>query len=337
MSSARLLVLALGAVAVIASEDVAESARADLEVMSDVIAHVEHLSRAAKGKPPSPNVACIATHCAKEGLKCGIDKDCRNALMCTQKCMAADPTETNQTCVFQCTSDFENEVYDNLLYCMFNKNDCMGTKKGYDEWQACRANDKITPMKEYRGAPLTKEVARNILMRGTQHRGDWVVAKGKSAAYDCFDCQFLYWGYKADKSMYYQADYKIHKSDGGSRWNTAVYVASEWQDSTGRFSMNASNYGGLEHEEDWRLLAADESANPQWIAMYYCGAAAGVGEAYEGAFILTPDGNLPTDAKAMAAINAVYEKAGVTLECKTDNSNCTGHPVPPYGSSSVVV
>merc|ERR1712146_192354 len=63
--------------------------------------------------------------------------------------------------------------------------------------------------------------------------------------------------------------------------------------------------------------------------MYYCGAAAGVGEAYEGAFILTPDGNLPKDAKSMDAINAVYQKAGITLECKTNNDNCTGHPVPP--------
>jgi len=335
MLSVRLLVLALRAVAVIASEVAAKSARGDLIAMSDVIAHVEYLAR-TKGRP-TPNPVCIATHCGDEALKCGTDKDCRSALSCTAKCMAADTKETNQTCVFQCTSDFENEVYDDLLYCMFNKNDCMGTKQGFDAWQACRASDKVAPMKLYRGTPMTKEVARNILMRGTQQRGDWVVAKGKSAAYDCFDCQFLYWGYKADKSMYYQADYKIQKSNGGTRWNTAVYIASEWEDAIGRFSMNASNYGGLAHEEDWRLLAADESETPQWIAMYYCGAAPGVGEAYEGAFILTSDGSLPTDANAIAAINAVYEKAGITLECKTDNSNCTGHPVPPYLSLDAVV
>jgi hypothetical protein len=293
---------------------------------------------AVASSQPTPNPICIATHCGKEAAKCGTDKMCRSALACTVKCGLHDPKEQNQTCIFQCTSDFENDVYDNLLYCMFNKNDCMGTKKGYDEWQACRKLDKVSPMTEYRGKPLTKEIARDILMRGTDKRGDWVVAKGKSAAYDCFDCQFLYWGYRPDKTMYYQADYKIHKSDGDTRWNTAVYVASEWKDSVGRFSMNASNYGGLEHEEDWRLLAADESEKPQWIAMYYCGAAAGVGEAYEGAFILTPDGNLPTDAKSIAKIDAVYKKAGVTLECKTNNDNCTGHPVPPsFGGSSLVV
>jgi len=220
---------------------------------------------------------------------------------------------------------------------MFNKNDCMGTKHGYDEWQACKSIDKVAPMKTYRGAPLTKEVARDILMRGTNHRGDWMVAKGKSHAYDCFDCQFLYWGYKPDKSMYYEAYYKIHKSKGGIRWNQAVYVASEWQGTVGRFSMNASNYGGLAHEEDWRLLAADESANPQWIAMYYCGAAAGVGEAYEGAFILTPDGTMPTDPKAISTIDAVYKNANITLQCKTDNSNCSGVPPPPSFIEEVAV
>merc|ERR1712026_350701 len=69
--------------------------------------------------------------------------------------------------------------------------------------------------------------------------------------------------------------------------------------------------------------------------MYYCGAAAGVGEAYEGAFILTPDGNLPTDTKAIARIDAVYEKAGITLQCRTDNSNCSGHPAPPSQDSVI--
>jgi len=322
----RLLALGLGAIAATASEDAAQLA----------VAHAEALAKAHGTPNPSP--LCIVEHCGGSALKCVVNHDCRSALACTAGCTIHDPKEQNQTCIFQCQSDFENEVYDDLLFCMFNKNDCMGTQKNFNEWGACRAMDKVTPLKEYRGAPLTKEITRNILMRGTQQRGDWMVAKGQSAAYDCFDCQFLYWGYKPDKSMYYQADYKIHKSNGGTRWNVAVYVADEWKDSIGRYSMNASNYGGLAHEEDWRLLAADESAEVQWIAMYYCGGAAGVGENYEGAFILTPDGNLPTDPKAMATINAAYAKAGIDLKCKTDNTNCSGHPTPPsFLSSSVVV
>jgi hypothetical protein len=288
-------------------------------------------------KSPTPNPFCIIGKCGGHAAKCAVDHDCRSSLGCTAGCLIKDPKEQNQTCIFQCDSDFENQVYDDLIYCMFNKNDCMGTKKGFDEWQACKPIDKVTPITQYRGAPLTTEVARNILMRGTHKRGDWIVAKGQSAAYDCFDCQYLYWGYKPDNTMYYSANYKIHKSNGESRWNTANYVAAEWQGALGRYSMNASNYGGLEHEEDWRLLGADESDVPKWAVMYYCGAAAGVGEAYSGAFILTPDGNLPTDAKSMTVINSVLEKNGLTLKCKTDNSNCTGHPAPPGSTATLVV
>jgi hypothetical protein len=314
---------------------VASTGDVQLAANQAATAHAVQIAR-IRGTP-TPSVGCIVSKCGGHALKCAIDKSCRSALACTAGCQIHDPKEQNQTCIFQCTSDFETEVYDDLLFCMFNKNDCMGTKEGFDEWQACRSLDNVPPLTEYRGAPVTKEVVRNIIMRGTQQRGDWIVAKGKSHAYDCFDCQYLYWGYNPDHTMYYLANYKIHKSDGGIRWNTALYIAEEWQQSLGRYSMNASNYGGLAHEEDWRMLAADESEDPKWITMYYCGAAAGVGEAYEGAFILTPDGNLPTDAKSIATIDAVFKKAGITLECKTDNSNCTGHPKPPTLKSSMIV
>jgi len=314
---------------------VASTGDVQLATNQAAIAHAVQLAKFRDN--PTPNVGCIISECGGHALKCGMNHDCRSALACTAGCSKADPSEPNQTCIFQCTSDFEGEVYDDLLYCMFNKHDCMGTKKGFDEWQACRPMEEVPPLTEYRGVPVTKDIVRNIIMRGTQQRGDWIVAKGKSHAYDCFDCQYLYWGYNPDHTMYYLADYKIHKSDGGIRWNRALYGADEWQGSLGRYSMNSSNYGGLEHEEDWRMLAADESEDPKWIAMYYCGAAAGVGEAYEGAFILTPDGELPTDAKSIDAIDAVFKKAGIMLECKTDNSNCTGIPAPPTFRSSVAV
>lgn len=311
-----------------ASSEVSWPSSLDRAFVSDL----ESLVKVHTSGDPSPNGACIVKNCLKEAIKCGPDKDCRSVLACTVGC----GKKMNQTCIFQCTSDFEDQTYDDLLYCMFNKNDCMGTKKGFDAYGECRSLDVVGPMTTYRGAPLTIDVARNIMLRGKQ-RGDWIVAKGKSAAYDCFDCQYLFWVQNADKTMKYVADYKIHKSDGGVRWNIATYGAFEWPSSTGRYTMNASNYGGLAHYEDWRLLGADESEDPKWIAMYYCGSAPGVGEAYEGAFILTPDGNLPTDAKATATLAAIYGKAGITLECKTDNSNCTGHPAPPNPDANTLV
>eukprot|EP00929_Paragymnodinium_shiwhaense_P026311 TRINITY_DN15676_c0_g1_i1.p1 TRINITY_DN15676_c0_g1~~TRINITY_DN15676_c0_g1_i1.p1 ORF type:complete len:322 (-),score=70.20 TRINITY_DN15676_c0_g1_i1:294-1259(-) len=283
------------------------------------------------GKDPTPSPWCIAKNCLHEGRKCLFDSNCRNAIKCTAACGKG----VNQTCIFQCTSDYENDVYDNLLYCMFNKNDCMGTKKGYDKYQACKAINKVTPLAKYRNESLTPQVARDLVMRGG-NRGDWMVAKGKSAAYDCFDCQFLYWLQKPDGRMTYVADYKIHKSDGGVRWNHAVYNATEWASSVGRYSIDSDNYGGLAHFEDWRLLAADESDNPQWLAFYYCGSAPGVGEAYEGAFILTPDGALPSTA-VESQLTKMFSDVGIELQCKTDNSNCAGHPAPPTAHGLAIV
>jgi len=243
----------------------------------------------------------------------------------------------NQTCIFQCNSDFENEYYDNLTHCMFNAHDCMGTKKGYDMWNKCRPMDKVTPMTTFKGEPLTKDLGRKLVMRGTS-RGDWMVAKGLSAAYDCFPCQFLYWVGHPDGSMNYIANFKVHRSNGGIRWNKAYYDAYEWYEGMGRYSMNASNDGGLAHFEDWRFLAADEeSEQPQWLAFYYCGSVPGVGEAYEGAFLLTPDGNLPTGQGVMDKITKMFGDHGLVLECKTNNDDCSGHPAPPDSLAATLV
>merc|ERR1719482_2253888 len=108
-------------------------------------------------KSPNPSPACIMGKCGGPAMKCVADHDCRSALACITGCLIKDPREQNQTCIFQCNSDFENDVYDDLTFCMFNKNDCMGTKKGFDEWKACEPIDTVTPMTEYRGAPLTKK------------------------------------------------------------------------------------------------------------------------------------------------------------------------------------
>merc|ERR1712127_133345 len=88
--------------------------------------------------------------------------------------------------------------------------------------------------------------------------------------------------------------------------------------------------GGLHREDDWRMLAVDESQDvPNWIAMYYCGGVPGVADAYEGAMVLTPDGQVPSDAD-MSVIAAAFAKANITLKCTTDNSNCGGSPEPPF-------
>ena len=159
-----------------------------------------------------------------------------------------------------------------------------------------------------------------------------MVAMGKTQAFDCFECQYFYWGYNPDHTMYYHADYKCQKSDGSIRWlSIANSISSEWnntlgQPTAGRYSLIFPNDNSLYREDDWRMLAADEMRHPpEWIVMYYCGGVPDVADAYEGAVVLTPDGKAPSDPKAKTFIDAVFAKGNMTLTCGTDNSNCTGH------------
>jgi hypothetical protein len=213
---------------------------------------------------PAKAGRCIIENCRTQMERCVGDHDCRSTLGC----------ELKKHGKMQCTSDFENQIYFDLMYCMFNEHDCMNTEDCFDPYQMCRAVDQVTPMPQYRGQALTKEVARRLLMRGT-NRGDWMVAMGKSPAFDCFECQYFYWGYNPDHTMYYHADYKIQKSNGGIRWlSIANSVSSEWNNTAGRYLLIFPNDDGLYRKDDWRMLAVDEVRNPaQWIVLYYCGKA----------------------------------------------------------------
>lgn len=287
---------------------------------SVLLAHKHAAQISPLRSEPTPSLGCIAKNCLVQSAECFVDKECRAALGCS----------TQEHGRFQCINDHENDVYDKLVYCMFNQHDCMGTNSTYDPYQMCKPIGETAPIGTYRGQNLTKDLARHLLMRGTNQRGDWLVAMGKSPAFDCFDCQYFYWGYKPDQTMYYHADYKIHKSNNQTRWQSSEQSANEWNDTAGRYSLIASNDHGLFREDDWRMLAVDELNDlPAWIALYYCGGAPGVANSYEGAMVLTADGEVPTDPKVVTAIEAVFMKANISLECKTDNSNCSDHPEPP--------
>jgi hypothetical protein len=253
-------------------------------------------------------------------------------MMCTAGCGGV-----NQTCIFQCTSDYEDENYDNMIKCFFTDHDCMKMPDGetFDTFGACRDTSIATPLNSWLGQELTAEAARGALSRGD---GYWLLAQGLSHAYDCFDCQNLWW-YPTDNSsvLRYEAVYKIHKSNGNTRWNFATYFSQQLGE-PGRFLFHADDYGGLVHDEDWRILGIDErnGANPEWIALYYCGGAPGVKENYEGSCLVTPDGAMPPPEE-MEKIDAIYAKAGIKMECIPDNSEeaCADHPTPPPPQSVV--
>merc|ERR1711907_23462 len=171
----------------------------------------------------------------------------------------------------------------------------------------CRSTAVSTPLQTYLGKPITQDISRTLLTRNGKDDGYWLVARGLSHAYDCFDCQNLYFQPSNVNSsqLQYTAIYKIHKSNGNFRWNTADYEADFVTfPQIGRMHLHAPDYDGLVHDEDWRILAVDERQmdDPQWVAMYYCGGAPGVKEAYEGSCVMTPDGKMPTDEQEVQKI-----------------------------------
>merc|ERR1711865_480448 len=252
------------------------------------------LYKARVGDSPAPDPLCLG-QCAPKIASCMLDHDCRNGMFCITKCGG-----TNQTCIFQCDSDFENEVYDNMIKCFFTDHDCMKMPKGqtFDTYGMCKSVEKANPLTTYLGKPLTVEKTKTLLTRDNKDQGNWLVARGLSKAYDCFDCQELYFNTGSASQpvatnasdLAYSAIYKIHKSDGTIRWQQAEYLAEfETFPQPGRMHLHAPDYGGLVHDEDWRVLAVDERTenDPQWVALYYCGGAPGVKEAYEGRCLLT--------------------------------------------------
>lgn len=281
--------------------------------------------RVQDDEAPQPDPLCIALHCSNYAAACTLDHDCFTGLTCTAGCGGV-----NQTCIFGCMSEYENEKYDDMLKCFFTDHDCMKMPDGqtFDAFGSCRSLEAAPPLATWLGEELTQENAMAAL---SYNDGQWMVAKGLSDAYDCFDCQNLWWYPENSSSLRYEAVFKVHKPDGGDRWNFATYL-SRPLGAAGRLLFHADNYGGLVHDEDWRILAIDErnGKEPQWVATYYCGGAMGVMENYEGACVVTPDGQMPSDPDELAKIDAAYAKAGINMQCFPDNSAelCAGNPTP---------
>ena len=68
---------------------------------------------------PKPSTTCILGKCGTRIASCLADHDCRSGLVCTARCVPND-----QACIFQCTSDFEDATYDNMIRCFFTEHDC---------------------------------------------------------------------------------------------------------------------------------------------------------------------------------------------------------------------
>jgi len=208
----------------------------------------------------------------------------------------------------------------------------------------------IKPLLWYRGARVTINSMRGMLQRGGTggvDRGDWIVAQGLSAANDCFDCQMNYWLDKdRGQVLEYVTDVKVPKTDGSARYNRATRTAREVggyaNHGLSRYYVTAPLEGGVRHEEEWTIIGADEKNYHDscgeygcWVMMYYCGGAAGVNTAYEGAILLTPDGMMPKEPAQVARIDSIFKANGLDPKCYPNNSDCGDHPKPPVPNPSL--
>ena len=333
MSLFLLILLATLAPALSAPASAEILSSADITLASDFIGAL--VSRGGDKTPsPEPNMVCILGKCHGAITKCLMEQQCRNGMFCTAKCGFS-----NDACIFHCASDFEDPLYDAMIRCFFTENPCMKMPKGhtFSSYQMCRPLNVSKPLTTYRGAALTVAQTQTLMTRNGEAEGYWRVARGLSASYDCFDCQNVWFQTsKANASqLEYSAIYQVNKTDGSFKWNRASYNGDfdTFDREPGRVHFRAPDYAGLVHEEDWRVLAVDERVadKPQWLAMYYCGGAPGVMEAYEGSCVLTPTGLMPDDPTETKKIDAVYAAAGITLACVPNEreASCAEHPTPP--------
>ena len=70
----------------------------------------------------SPDLACMMTRCGWETFSCLTDRDCLKTIACLVPC------GDDQACTFQCTTNYENEIFHRLTACNIYKAGCIKLK-----------------------------------------------------------------------------------------------------------------------------------------------------------------------------------------------------------------
>jgi len=90
-------------------------ASAEEDALAMTAKWVEALREQDNGAP-QPDPLCIARYCLPKATACTVDKNCLSGILCTAGCGGV-----NQTCIFGCTSEYENDKYDTMLKCFFHR------------------------------------------------------------------------------------------------------------------------------------------------------------------------------------------------------------------------
>jgi len=231
----------------------------------------------------------------------------------------------DQICQYRCIVAHETPTFEQFALCILQKHNCRGLTAEMN------MQPDHAPMSTFRGAPLTHEVAEDMLIgwmdpgRGSSPFS-WLVAAGKNPAYDYFPCQHqLFSRGKGRGQMWYEPVFKVLLDKGAEVWRRRRYRVRRGS-TPGTFHFSVLD-NGVVSKEFWKILDADEAL--EWVLLGYTGAASTAGLSYSGAVLGTRDGSYPTAPDALQRLDAALGKAGIRpWELSfVDNSKCTGAPL----------
>eukprot|EP01062_Namystynia_karyoxenos_P022007 TRINITY_DN1841_c0_g1_i4.p1 TRINITY_DN1841_c0_g1~~TRINITY_DN1841_c0_g1_i4.p1 ORF type:complete len:285 (+),score=121.59 TRINITY_DN1841_c0_g1_i4:76-855(+) len=240
-----------------------------------------------------PNIACITARCGLTMAECGLDKQCRSAVACLLKCGLSD-----QACVYQCELTKADAKFDKVMACMTGHK-CFTDVPSYP----CIKPDK----------PL------NVGLSAVN--GSWWIVKGRSKAFDCFDCQHLQWFQDSTTSgsgWVYDAHFEVNTT---MSLYAELKVPNVTNPSPGVFHLQYTEHG-LTHDEWWYAAAGEETFGPGYQFLLYCGTTEVMN--YAGGFMISQKKEpLPTTVEDKLKQVAAAQGLKWSDFCTPGVQNCT--------------
>lgn len=272
---------------------------------------VKHSIDATWEKGPIRNARELYTMVSKCGdciTTCMKDDTCRECLSMLTKVDTRDQVASYRTIV-----SYESDMLRDFSFCILQKNNIFECDASIPQLP------QVQPLANFRGQPLTQEIARALLvghlddnsaiLEGSQKRDvSWIVACGANEAYDKFPSQnqLFYPTAKGDGRLWYDPVFRVETLDGRHVWCKRHYgVRPQKVPGTFRFSVLDN---GITSDEFWTIVAVADDLS--WIVFHYAGAAAAVGQRYLGGLLCTPDGQLPDEEKRPQVWEA-FRSAGI--------------------------
>ncbi len=280
---------------------------ATLLLLDDAVAPVTTLTVNRRTTPA--NIACMLRNCGSEVVACVTDEQCKAALDCLEACGLND-----QVCSYRCITSYESPKFEAFALCNLQIHNCLNNHAERPLLPA------VAPMRSFRGAPLTHELAEALLIGWLDTRGtlappgariawSWKVVAGQNPAYDHFPAQHqIFYRTAKGKAFFYDPVFKVRTLDGAWEWRRRHYrVRRDAEPGRFLFSVLDNGVTSLEH---WAVV--DVADDLSWGLFAYSGAATAAGQAYGGAVFATPDGAWPAPEQ-LARVEAAHAACGIRL------------------------